>query len=331
MQSYKKDYSALETSDEPVKVTIPFGNYTLTSLVKALNTAITAILSLAEDDVFKQDLFVTKVDFKDYNGLVTFEIIGLDELSLKSKGSGSYNPTTNIISNYSKTIYSGIYVLTDNYTGLLETLGFNVSYLSPLLTGKPHYGFGVKLDPRIDVTGTEADPIITPNYAVDGNWAAPINASNAYSINTLGYFTSGSVANLSYPNCIYISIDGIQTKNKTTLPNIGNVFATIPVPLLFGSKICHMPYTSFIHNLPNFNLNSLTVRTIDENGELINWNGCFWKLVLGLTWTTDYARESQDRMQDKMMKPPVFGGYYDPLTTEEEAYRKRARIGYQYS
>ena len=80
MQSYKKDYSGLETSDEPVKVSIPFGNYTLTSLVKALNTAITAILSLAEDDVFKQDLFVTKVDFKDYNGLVTFEIIGLDAL-----------------------------------------------------------------------------------------------------------------------------------------------------------------------------------------------------------------------------------------------------------
>ena len=146
------------------------------------------------------------------NGLVTFEIIGLDELSAKSTASGSYNPTTNIISNYSKTIYSGIYVLTDNYTGLLETLGFNVSYLSPLLTGKPYYGFGVKLDPRIDVTGTEADPIITPNYAVDGNWATPINASNAYSINTLGYFTSGSVAYLSYPNCIYISIDGIQTK-----------------------------------------------------------------------------------------------------------------------
>ena len=77
MQSYKKDYSALETSDEPVKVSIPFRNYTLTSLVKALNTAITAIRSLAEDDVFKQDLFVTKVDFKDYNGLVTFTIIYL--------------------------------------------------------------------------------------------------------------------------------------------------------------------------------------------------------------------------------------------------------------
>jgi len=213
MQSYKQDYSGLETSDEPVQVSIPFGNYTLTSLLKTLNDAITAILSVPEDDVSKQDLFVTKVDFNDYNGLVTFEIIGLNELGALSTSAGSYNSTTNIISNYEKTIYSGIYVLTDNYTGLLETLGFNVSYLSPLLTGKPHYGFGVKLTPQIDLTGTEADPIISTTYVVDANWAATINASNAYSINkSLGYFTSGSVANLSYPNCIYISIDGIQTK-----------------------------------------------------------------------------------------------------------------------
>ena len=105
-----------------------------------MNDTITAILSVPEDDVSKQDLFVTKVDFNDYNGLVTFEIIGLDELGALSTSAGSYNSTTNIISNYEKTIYSGIYVLTDNYTGLLETLGFNVSYLSPLLTGKPHYG-----------------------------------------------------------------------------------------------------------------------------------------------------------------------------------------------
>jgi hypothetical protein len=127
----------------------------------------------------------------------------------------SYNPTTNIISNYEKTIYSGIYVLTDNYTGLQETLGLNVSYLSPLLTGKPHYGFGVKLTPKIDLTGTLQSSIISTTYVVDANWAATINASNAYSINkSLGYFTSGSVANLSYPNCIYISIDGIQTKIK---------------------------------------------------------------------------------------------------------------------
>ena len=77
-----------------------------------MNDAITAILSVPEDDVSKQDLFVTKVDFKDYNGLVTFEIIDLDELGTLSTGARSYDPTTNIISNYEKTIYSGIYVLT---------------------------------------------------------------------------------------------------------------------------------------------------------------------------------------------------------------------------
>jgi hypothetical protein len=45
---------------------------------------------------------------------------------------------------FANNIYSGFYVLNEKYTGLLSTLGFDVTKKINLSTANIHYGFGTQ-------------------------------------------------------------------------------------------------------------------------------------------------------------------------------------------
>ena len=50
---------------------------------------------------------------------------------------------------FNEHLYSGFYLLTDTYKGLLLTLGFTEEYFSSLPTAKAHTGLGVQLLPTV--------------------------------------------------------------------------------------------------------------------------------------------------------------------------------------
>jgi hypothetical protein len=84
-----------------------------------------------------------------------------------------------------------------------------------------------------------------------------INNSNTYTIDsTLGNFISCCLVDLSYLQCIDISVDGMSTKKRSS----------IPINWSFGDKILYHPKIPFSFGIANFQLNSLTKHTFDQNG-----------------------------------------------------------------
>ena len=82
-----------------------------------------------------------------------------------SKLSDTITGNTSAYSNtaFNEHLYSGFYLLTDTYKGLLLTLGFTEEYFSSLPTAKGHTGLGVQLLPTV----TYANSVATVTYAIN--------------------------------------------------------------------------------------------------------------------------------------------------------------------
>jgi hypothetical protein len=105
---------------------------------------------------------------------------------------------------FNQHLYSGFYLLTDTYKGLLLTLDFTEDYFSSLPTAKSHTELGVQLLPTV----TYANSVATVNVNED-----------FYTIDSSGNVSAPEIIDLSYPRYLYISIEGINTNNRANLPD----------------------------------------------------------------------------------------------------------------
>ena len=124
---------------------------------------------------------------------------------------------------FNQHIYSGFYLLTDDYKGLLLTLGFNEEYFNSLPTALAHSGLGVQLLPTV----TDADNVATVSYAIDKKFPNLNVNEDYYTIDSSGNVSVPEIIDLSYPRYLYVSIEGINTNNRANLPDSSfkNMFA----------------------------------------------------------------------------------------------------------
>ena len=164
VQKYDFTGESLSTSNTSTVISILPGNYGATELMNALNSAINAACtpvaktSVSSDDTSEYyysafgnngycasgSTSTQPVTLNTNTGKVTFNFpVTFSELSDQFTGA------TSAYSNelFNQNIYSGFYLLTDNYKGLLLTLGFTEEYFVALPTAKSHYGIGVQLLP----------------------------------------------------------------------------------------------------------------------------------------------------------------------------------------
>ena len=97
--------------------------------------------------------------------------------------------------NFNAHIYSGFYLLSENYKGLLLTLGFKMSDFEYLPTANAHYGVGVLLTPTV----TFASNISTVNYAINTNFPNLNDLTKSYVIDAAANITTPEIIDLSYP------------------------------------------------------------------------------------------------------------------------------------
>ena len=96
---------------------------------------------------------------------------------------------------FNQHIYSGFYLLTDDYKGLLLTLGFNEEYFNSLPTALAHSGLGVQLLPTV----TDADNVATVSYAINKKFPNLNVNEDYYTIDSSGNVSAPEIINLSYP------------------------------------------------------------------------------------------------------------------------------------
>jgi hypothetical protein len=242
-------------------VAIDNGAYDIYTLVSALNTAFETQYD-ASDNIAQYTL-----SFNSVTGKVTIK------------------PTFDMI----PISLDKVCVLTNNYTGLLEKLGYDITSAVHIL-GK-FYGFQDQY---------------TPTHAV-------IDLA----------ITATKLPDLYYPKFIYVCVDQIRTPNRVTLPTneYGIVLHEFAVTSSFGEMIRCEPYNNFAYHVPNLKTNTLTVRVIDQFGKPIDWNGGTWTLVLGLEYGTQSINE--DPTMGRTFRPLLSRTAHDPLTTSHERMLKR--------
>ena len=341
VQKFNDTFTALDTTNTSTIITIPVGYYNIDELLITVNTAINNVcLPLLRSD---KSSYATKyyyngfglptgdssaiepISFNSVDGTVTFKLPTLSVLSDKTT-TGTYSTTSGITGNsvFANNIYSGFYVLNEKYTGLLSTLGFDVTKNINLPTANIHYGFGTQLKPSVSYTNNTISVSYTTNYL----FTNMINNANTYTIDsTLGDFMSCCLVDLSYPQCIHISVDGMSTKNRSSLQQMssGNLFTTIPIDCSFGDTILYAPMIPFSFGIANFQLNSLTIHTFDQNGKLIDWNHGNWRIHIGINWEMDVARDYFDHTNGRRSQPILLSAPHDALL-DEENFRKRYRM-----
>ena len=128
---------------------------------------------------------------------------------------------------------------------------------------------------------------------------------------------------------IYVGIDELVTGNICTLNQIGSsstVIQQISVHAAFGESIVYEPAQYFANLIPDFTATSLTIRTIDSDGEPLNWNGGSWTVTLGIVWSVDVGLSGQEDVTGgRIFRPLLHSTPHDPLQTTSEHQRKRNR------
>ena len=135
---------------------------------------------------------VQPISLNTNTGKVTFNFpVPFSELSDTITGN------TSAYSNeeFNQHIYSGFYLLTDDYKGLLLTLGFNEEYFNSLPTALAHSGLGVQLLPTV----TYADNVATVSYAINKKFPNLNVNEDYYTIDSSGNVSAPEIINLSYP------------------------------------------------------------------------------------------------------------------------------------
>ena len=357
-------YETVTYTNMVTKVSIPNGNYNVSQLTSALNTALLAAntATLASQQGYYYSGFGVPagkgavlaqdaVTFNATSGTMTFHLPNTSTTNLtflndntadiascfpskyfENYQYGQVAPTITNVTAQAKefmgNIYTGFYVISNNYTGLLKTLGFDLAY-TKTLSHSTYTGFGITMGYSLTTDiGSGANAYI--EYFPLPSWIEAVD--DYYSIDPiLGNFGPSHIVDLSYPRCIYVSVSGMSTHNRTSTPqeSFGSIFACIPVKEAFGDQILYEPTQTFSNLCPNFQLSSLQIRTVDEDGKPIHWhNGC-WRIVIGIQWAIDLGVAGlQDVTGSRTYRPMLHNTPHDPLLTRvEHENLKRIRKG----
>ena len=343
VQTYDSTGLALSTTNTSTVVSISPGNYGASELIDALNKAINlACKPVSKTSVSSDDTAEYYYTAFGNNGYCKSETETLQPLSLStntgkvtfnfpvpfSELSDEYTGATSAYSNtsFNEHIYSGFYLLTDNYKGLLLTLGFTEEYFSTLPTAKAHTGVGVQLLPT--VTYTEATTKVVVTYAINQRFPNKNINEDFYTIDSYGNISAPDIIDLSYPRYLYISIEGINTNNRANLPDSSfkNMFAKIPVNCVFGELINYEPTQMAPQNVPNLHVQSLTIRILDEYGDAVEFNNGFWSLSVSIQWAIDVGSAGlEDVSMGRTFRSALHNSDHDPLRTYPEFIRNLKR------
>ena len=107
----------------------------------------------------------------------------LSELSNHASATSMYSNTT-----FNSNIYSGFYLLSDNYPGLLLTLGFTTNDFELLPTAVVHYGVGVQLIPTVTYTSS-----VTVTYKIKTAFPNLNMDTKYYTIDSSGNVTTPDI------------------------------------------------------------------------------------------------------------------------------------------
>ena len=279
-----------------------------------------------------------------------------------------WTPTLQFMNNYTNItvggtrIYEcvkGIYLVSNNYPGLLNRLGFTTSkaynislpsykYISDTVKG---FGITFTLTQGVDVILGGTDVYV--QYDIDKTLSpfaqteiAPFQNGNTmnnppssgiyYKTNRTAFaLIAPDWVNLDYPRNIYMSIDSITTRNRCACPKLpyGSVFHKIPnyqsttgaLGNFFGNYILYQPIIPSEVYAPGLNLDSITIRLFDDNGNPINWNGGSWTVVVAVKYSVDVGSAGmEDVTLGRNYRPYLQQTQHDPLHTRKEFNRKRS-------
>ena len=343
VQKYDSTGESLSTTSTSTVISILPGNYGASELMNTINTAINAacvpvaktILSSDDTSEYYYSAFgnngycetgsttTQPISLNTNTGKVTFNFpVSFSELADELTG------VTSAYSNelFNKNIYSGFYLLTDNYKGLLLTLGFTEEYFVSLPTAKSHYGIGVQLLPTVTYASETSTVLV--EYAINKKFPNLNINEDYYTIDTYGNISAPDIIDLSYPRYLYISIEGINTNNRANLPNSSfkNMFSKIPVNCAFGELINYEPTQMSPQNVPNLHVQSLTVRILDEYGDAVEFNNGFWSLSLSIQWAIDVGSAGlEDVSMGRTFRSALHNSDHDPLKTYPEFVRNLKR------
>lgn len=245
-----------------------------------------------------------------------------------------------------KKYYLGFYIITDNFPGLPNMLGFTTSKARPLPTyntvnlGQPQSGYGFSLTYTITSTTTGGVTTYKPTYKL--NQGSPLvyldsrdttvtpTTRNSFTVNgsPATVFTCRAVdcVSLDYPRNIYIVIDQIGGRNRCSSEkfSFGTVFAKVPTNQNFGGTILYEPSFAQETFAPGLTLDNLTVRLYDDNGNPIDWNGGHWTVILNIMQYIDLGSAGmEDVSLGRTYRPYLKRTQHDALHTAHEFARKR--------
>jgi hypothetical protein len=343
VQKYDSTGLELSTTNTSTVISILPGNYGASELMTAINNAINAACvpvqktSTSSDDI--TEYYYSAFGNNGYcnTGSATTQPISLNTNTGKvtfnfpvlfSELADQYTGATSAYSNtaFNQNIYSGFYLLTDNYKGLLLTLGFTEEYFVALPTAKSHVGIGVQLLPTVTYA-SETETVLV-EYSINKKFPNLNINEDYYTIDTYGNISAPDIIDLSYPRYLYISIEGINTNNRANLPNSSfkNMFSKIPVNCSFGELINYEPTQMSPQNVPNLHVQSLTVRILDEYGDAVQFNNGFWSLSLSIQWAIDVGSAGlEDISMGRTFRSALHNSDYDPLKTYPEFIRNLKR------
>jgi len=231
----------------------------------------------------------------------------------------SYIDQTYNITNTPATINTGF------QTGFISATATNTNYI--LVQYIPHPSWVTAVSDCYKVLSIIQNPTTTTNAL---NLSTPISNINNYSYNlaasnylnnTIYSFQPYNIMDLSYPRCVYVSISGMSTNNRSSTPqsSYGSIFACVPFDQNFGNEVIYEPKQKFYNIVPNFQLQNIQIRTIDEFGNAINWNNGSWKINIGIVWSIDLGSAGlEDVTRGRTYRPMLYNTNHDPLQTYEE-------------
>ena len=335
--------STIPIQNTIITINIPVGSYYILDLINILNTQIllqcpstarstdptkSYYTGFGVNDAINQ---INPIDFNVSTGKVTFHlpttsnfIDWTDTCSFLSSSGSSIiplsgdNTTPNLLS-FCQNIYLGFYLI---QCPLLYHLGLPRTNTTCFIPNTNLCGYGVPIQPTFSISSNQVT--VTYRTNTKSNLLQP---NFMYSISfTNGDFTPCNVVDLSYPRCIYLCISGMNTNNRCSAPNCsyGNVFACIPISSKFGDQILWEPTAPFPNLCPGLQINSFQVQTLDEFGNLINWNNGAWRAVLGIQWSIDQSSTEDIGLS---VRQPLHSLPHDPL--QKESYQHYGQLPFK--
>ena len=232
-------------------------------------------------------------------------------------------------------VYRGFYILTDTYPGLATLMGFTATK-APILptyttsTGFPQHGYGITLNAAVTTISGGYITKYTLDTGYSSTTSCAFDTTSFATVSPYGVFTcqTRDYPNMDYPRNIYISIDQLITRNRCSNNKFtyGSVFSKIPTNQSFGNTILYEPYSLREIYIPGLQLDALTIRLYDDDGNPIQWNGGHWTVILNITYNIDVGSAGiEDASMGRTYRPYLKRTNHDPLETSREFAHKRLR------